>query len=184
MSTKGKRMSKEERRTQIIESAMNLFVKNGYHATTTASIAEEAGISEVTLFRYFSSKEELFSAGLEPILVGSLEHSIDQAKDLEPIEQLRFIIKERIVFASENHQVLKLILMESQLNPEVIGFDYIEKVLTLLKKSIQETGIVIENKETMNRLLMGSILSFLYFPQTKGAEIDQYVDELVEILTK
>ena len=65
---KRKRMTKEKRRLQIIDSAMKLFMKKGYQGTTTANIAKEAGISEITLFRYFSSKKALFKEGIEPIL--------------------------------------------------------------------------------------------------------------------
>ena len=111
MSKKKERMSKEDRKAQIIESAMSLFVKNGYNATTTSSIAEEAEISEVTLFRYFSSKKELFKAGLAPIIITSFEESINASKSLKDMDKLKYLIKDRIYFASKNHEILKLILM-------------------------------------------------------------------------
>lgn len=179
---KNTRMSKEDRRAQIIDSAMKLFVKNGYNATTTASIAKEAKISEVTLFRNFTSKEELFMAGLEPIIITSLENSIIESKSLEKNEKLKYILKDRIEFVSKNHEVVKLILMESQINPDVVGFDYMNKILFLLEKSIEETGVEFRDKELSLRLLIGSILSFLYFPETDEKNIDQYINNLVSAL--
>jgi AcrR family transcriptional regulator len=41
-----------------------LFSRQGYHGTTTRDIAQLAGVSEVTLFRYFESKEVVFGAAL------------------------------------------------------------------------------------------------------------------------
>ncbi|TAH59811.1 MAG: TetR/AcrR family transcriptional regulator, partial [Gottschalkiaceae bacterium] len=71
-----KRMTKEERREQILESALNIFVDKGYNGATTVDISKEAGISEVTLFRYFDSKKQIFMEAIEPILVTGLKESI------------------------------------------------------------------------------------------------------------
>ncbi|WP_158240371.1 TetR/AcrR family transcriptional regulator [Mycobacterium hubeiense] len=49
----------ERRRAQIIESAVAVFVERGYHATTMADIAADAGIGQGTLYRYVPSKREL-----------------------------------------------------------------------------------------------------------------------------
>lgn len=50
---------------KIIKSALKLFSKKGYLGTTTKEIAKEAGVAEVTLFRYFQSKENLFNEVLK-----------------------------------------------------------------------------------------------------------------------
>lgn len=49
-------------REKIIKAALRLFGENGYSATSTRAIASEAGINEVTLFRHFGSKQNLFEA--------------------------------------------------------------------------------------------------------------------------
>lgn len=49
----------ERRRAQIIESAVTVFVRHGYEATTMADIAQHAGIGQGTLYRYVASKREL-----------------------------------------------------------------------------------------------------------------------------
>lgn len=45
---------------KILKSALKLFSQKGYLRTTTKEIAKEAQVAEVTLFRYFTSKEALF----------------------------------------------------------------------------------------------------------------------------
>ena len=64
-----KRLSKTERRKQIIEVAMDLFASKGFKGTTTRAIAESAGVSEAIIFRHFATKEKLYDA----IITASLE---------------------------------------------------------------------------------------------------------------
>lgn len=56
-----KRMPAEERKKSIIESALPLFVKKGFLATTTREIAEAAKISEALLYKHFPSKKDIYS---------------------------------------------------------------------------------------------------------------------------
>lgn len=46
-------------RELIVESAMTLFFQHGYEATTMEDVADHAGISVSTLYRYFPTKEQL-----------------------------------------------------------------------------------------------------------------------------
>jgi AcrR family transcriptional regulator len=55
-------VSEETRRSQIIESAFDIFLELGYAGTTTDIVAARCGISKRTLYELFSSKTELFQA--------------------------------------------------------------------------------------------------------------------------
>ena len=48
-----------ERRRQIIDSTVKLFIEHGYHKTTTRMIAKAANFSIGSLYEYVSSKEDL-----------------------------------------------------------------------------------------------------------------------------
>ena len=50
------------RRDQIIAAALTCFARAGYHATTMADVAAQAGVSKGTPYLYFESKEALFIA--------------------------------------------------------------------------------------------------------------------------
>jgi AcrR family transcriptional regulator len=45
---------------RILKTGLKLFSKKGYLGATTKEIAKEASVAELTLFRYFPSKEKLF----------------------------------------------------------------------------------------------------------------------------
>jgi AcrR family transcriptional regulator len=59
------RLTGEERRRVIVEAALALFSQKGFRGTTTKEIAEAAGCSEATIFKHFTTKDELYSAILE-----------------------------------------------------------------------------------------------------------------------
>ena len=57
----------ETTRQRLIEASRRLIADQGYASTTAAQIAEEAGVSERTFFRHFSSKSEVFLANWQRI---------------------------------------------------------------------------------------------------------------------
>jgi AcrR family transcriptional regulator len=50
---------------KILDAAITLVSQKGYLGATTREIARDAGVTELTLFRHFGSKEKLFEACLE-----------------------------------------------------------------------------------------------------------------------
>lgn len=56
------RMTGDQRREQILRSAISLFSQHGFSGTTTKEIARGAGVSEAMVFRHFATKEELYGA--------------------------------------------------------------------------------------------------------------------------
>ena len=56
------RMSADQRREQILHTAVDLFSKRGFKGTTTKEIAKAAGVSEAIIFRHFATKDELYGA--------------------------------------------------------------------------------------------------------------------------
>ena len=51
----------EEKRRLILDAAVRVFARGGYHTSRVSDIAEEAGIAHGLLYHYFSSKEEVLA---------------------------------------------------------------------------------------------------------------------------
>jgi len=55
----------EETKRKILDSAVKLFIENGYAATTTRQITDGLGMTRGIIYNYFHSKEEIFRAVIE-----------------------------------------------------------------------------------------------------------------------
>jgi AcrR family transcriptional regulator len=58
-------LTRESVRTRLAETAWDVFAERGFDGVTAAEVAEAAGISRASFFRYFGSKEEAVFAALE-----------------------------------------------------------------------------------------------------------------------
>jgi TetR/AcrR family transcriptional regulator len=59
------RLSSQDRREQIIQTAIQIFSQKGFRGTTTREIAQAAGVTEALVFQHFADKEELYAAILD-----------------------------------------------------------------------------------------------------------------------
>ncbi|MFB9311713.1 TetR/AcrR family transcriptional regulator [Nocardioides plantarum] len=62
---RGGRLPRRERRVQLLESALEVFVQHGYHAAAMDDIAERAGVSKPVLYQHFPGKLDLYLALLD-----------------------------------------------------------------------------------------------------------------------
>jgi len=62
---RGGRLPRRERRAQLLDSALDVFVAQGYHAAAMDDIAERAGVSKPVLYQHFPSKLDLYLALLD-----------------------------------------------------------------------------------------------------------------------
>ena len=62
---RGVRLPRRERRAQLLESALEVFVAQGYHAAAMDDIADRAGVSKPVLYQHFPSKLDLYLALLD-----------------------------------------------------------------------------------------------------------------------
>ena len=74
------------KRQQILNGAKYVFMKMGFDAASMNDVTREAGVSKGTLYVYFSSKEELFSAMIEnerALFLASVRTSLAEHDDVE-----------------------------------------------------------------------------------------------------
>jgi AcrR family transcriptional regulator len=73
-------------RERLVVAAVDLFTEQGYDATTVAQIAERAGVTKSTFFRYFPDKRELLAAGQETLSRLLAEGIAEAPGDASPLE--------------------------------------------------------------------------------------------------
>ncbi|MEM8588623.1 MAG: helix-turn-helix domain-containing protein [Pseudomonadota bacterium] len=83
-------MKRIEKKAHLLETAVALFNRHGYHAAGVDRIIAESGIAKTTLYRHFATKEDLILAALrlqDERSRDSMRAFVDQAAT-DPIEKL------------------------------------------------------------------------------------------------
>ncbi|KQQ03379.1 MULTISPECIES: TetR/AcrR family transcriptional regulator [unclassified Rathayibacter] len=76
-------------RGRLLRAAIELFAERGYDATTAAQIAERAGLTKTTLFRYFADKREIVFQGEEKLAALATEGVAHAPVDAAAFDILR-----------------------------------------------------------------------------------------------
>src|SRR4051794_40675283 len=78
------------RREEILEAAVRLFAEHGYPETDMQVLADTLGVGKGTLYRYFPSKQDLFLAAVDRVML-KLREAIDASivGIDDPLEQVR-----------------------------------------------------------------------------------------------
>ena len=61
------RLSASARREQLIDVAISVFARHGYHTTSMNDVAEAAGVTKPVLYQHFASKRDLYLALLDEV---------------------------------------------------------------------------------------------------------------------
>ncbi len=101
-------------RNAIWDAAIDLFAERGFDETTIDEIAEAAGVSQRSFFRYFVSKADLL--GQATLLLGSaLSEAIEACPaDHSPAQAMREAVLQVAVLASEYARTEKIMRVSSQ----------------------------------------------------------------------
>lgn len=106
---------------KVLLAGLKLFSKKGFHATTTAEIAHEAGVSEGTIYKYFKSKDDLLAKLLSPMLTEIKNNFFVQLDDYHDLTKLiSFLVEDRIQFLLINFDFLKLFIQELLTDNKII----------------------------------------------------------------
>lgn len=128
------RLTKDQRRSQILTLATGIFVEKGYHAARTKEIAKACGVTEPVIYKHFSSKEELFLEVIANIAGETFNDiSFDSANDTENI--LASFVLNKAERINENFSLFKRLLSEL-LDNEEIRADYYAKFLPRIAKPV------------------------------------------------
>jgi AcrR family transcriptional regulator len=118
------RRSSGEVRRLLLNSAEQLFIKQGYQATTTNQIIELARVDAPTLYRHFANKAELFEAtALAPLdefierhLTYWTGHPVGQADAVETVERY---VTSFFTLLHQHRATLRLLIGASHSNDQL-----------------------------------------------------------------
>ncbi|MHA6252742.1 TetR/AcrR family transcriptional regulator [Oceanobacillus sp. CAU 1775] len=181
---------------RIMKAAIHVFAKKGFTQATTQEIATEANVAEITLFRKFSTKQNLFTSVIRKIIAHQFEEDLKKWAELADTRVfLSQIIRNRLEMISKNKTLIKMLLSESlmgnlsdDINLPAILYESIKKSLT---HHFQRLGKTVD-VDLCARQLGGILLSHVIFPSEqlffqlslneKEILVGKYADALMRLL--
>ncbi len=123
-----RRLSSEQRRKQILQCAISVFARHSYRGATTKMISREAGIAEALIYRYFGSKERLFTEAVDHTgrrLVEGLELCMEAHRD-RPVEALVATLQFYLTMLSKHETLAKMVFVAAaELDDPVVRSAYL-----------------------------------------------------------
>lgn len=160
-----KEREKQARKQIVIESALALFAKKPFYEVGMREVADEAGISPATIYRYFPSQEELFNeAFIQDISSVSKGFERMVEKD-EPVSIEAFAIKfvDHLIENESSFQMMTYLMLKDELAHPVMGrFDSVTKIFfDLFAKLLKRHGLTDEDARLYSHAFIASITGIL-----------------------
>jgi AcrR family transcriptional regulator len=174
----------EERRSQIIESAIKVIARQGFADTRMDDVAAESGLSKGLLYWYFNSKEEIITAIAELLFGVELREVQNLSVDGQTARACLESFLE--VFLEDLRKLLRVTPIIYELyalafrNPAVRGVmqEYLRRFVTILEPIVQRgiergefaPGNAHQITLTIGSTLEGTLLLWAYDPEMVQAE--------------
>jgi AcrR family transcriptional regulator len=171
------------RRSDLLAAAAGAFARRGFDRTEVDEIAEEAGVSKGTVYRYFPSKEALFLASVDGgmrALTASVNAAAARAAD--PLERMAAAIRAYLAFFDANPHFVELLMIERAVfrdRKKPTYFEHRDENIGEWRELIQGLidagrvrGVPVERiTDGLSHILYGTIFTNAFAGRTKPLEV-------------
>ncbi|WP_277454660.1 TetR/AcrR family transcriptional regulator [Janibacter sp. DB-40] len=155
------RMPRAQRRAQLLDAALNVFVSKGYHSAAMEDIADEAGVSKPVLYQHFPGKLDLYLAlldtqcdHLEALVLEALESSNEHE------ERVYATVRAFFAFVADEGGAFRLIYESDLTNDPKVRhrLDALEAQLgdAIAQRIMQDTTLPQELAEMLGLAMSGA----------------------------
>lgn len=171
---------------KIMRSAVELISTKGYDGTSTLNIAEHAGLSQATLFKYFKTKVDLLTAILHPVVPGLFGSFFEELLTFETTEEkVHYFVHNRMSYLKKNRALIKIIFHEIFSNNKLrneqkfIWSTIQDKLQTFHKELLADPRVDPElTIPQMARICVGPLLAYFAQLYIIGDNDEMRVDDL------
>ena len=185
-------MSKEEKKLEIMKTALNLFAKNGFYNTTIADIAREMGMSVGNMYNYFPSKESLAKELLiyTSKLFGEELKKINEM-DISSKEKIKKIVELYFKMAKEEPELVDYFMRVYLSNKEIFANGcegmlcvsaFVTEIMIFFEEGVRKKELKNQDFFAAFGLFMGYLggLVFLFREGILGKDIEEYTNSVSE----
>ena len=107
------------KRASIVGGAKDVFLRHGFEGASMDEIAAAAGVSKLTVYRYFRSKEQLFGGVIRDLCERIIDEDLERMLERRPEEALRGFARRMvaILFARDTIELHRIVIAESRRFP-------------------------------------------------------------------
>ena len=147
---------------KIIDSSIRLFGEFGYLGTSTKAIAEAAGISEMTLFRKFKTKQNLFDSMLKYTLGNELTDNTDINMNQNVYEFTKQVLDRRLLLVSKHINLVQMIIRESLIGRLSSDLNFIETMSKKLTELFDEYGKMnhLDSMQSISDYVLSTVIRY------------------------
>ncbi len=161
-------MKKAETKQRLLESTLHLMSEKGYVGATTREISRHAGVTELTLFRHFGTKEKLFVELLSSYaFLPRLKEIMPELGSYTYEEALTLIAMKFLTTLKERKSMMKILFSEIHVYPQKVKKiyrSYVDEVRATLAGYfflMQEKGVLRNvSPEIAARTFLGMLVNY------------------------
>jgi AcrR family transcriptional regulator len=119
-----------DKRHVILDAAVRVFARQGFHTCRVSDIADEAGVAYGLVYHYFSSKETILDTVFREnwdVMLAAIDEA--EASDQTPREKLRAIASLIVDSYSHDPDVMKVIIVEVTRAANTFGRTHLDKMI-------------------------------------------------------
>lgn len=190
-----KTASSRNKKQQIVEAAIKVFLKQGYAETTLARVAEEANVIRATIYSHFKNKEELFIAIIEELTINRFNPDFEQKLMTATPKQFVYMLRDVVNFRRQDKEYLSLlrtVLGESERFPELTRLyskTIFSRIVVISQKFFENhPELPVKSPLSLALVIGGSMMSYLiqqellYGKEVMPVELDDVADTIAELL--
>jgi AcrR family transcriptional regulator len=128
---------------RLIKAAMTLFAEQGYDETTVAEIAQSAGLTKRTFFRYFADKREVLFSGASELVERWIEGLEAAPPDASPMAAVNAGLDEVAELFAGRHAFARMRSQIIAANPELQERELIklQSLAAAIAAALQRRGV-------------------------------------------
>ncbi len=184
-----KEKEKQARKQIVIESALALFAKKPFYEVGMREVADEAGISPATIYRYFPSQEELFNeAFIQDISSASKEFErLVEKEEPASIEEFAVKLADHLIEKESSFQMMTYLMLKDDLAHPVMGkFESVTKILFDLFTTLLERHGMPEDEARLYShsfiaSITGIIMTFRNSPLKDKKSVREHIGKIIKI---
>lgn len=185
----------------VLQACLKLFAEKGFERTSTADIAQEAGVAEGTVYKHFKTKQAILEALLKPLVTSVVPkvatEFITEIKGQQFVtltDFLTFIVKDRLAFVVDNRRVIHIFVQQVLVRPALLEAGY-QLILNYFEQDLgAEIQTLKQQKQLVDwplprilRLVVGTVVSYtapVIVMPAQAFDLDQATREIVVFLSK